>query len=99
MCYGCWEKYGSPAIDTPAVRQAAKLVERVYGFSEVGGGLHVVVDDFNIEDEFLDARYDGHDEYNSPGQVGAENECLGALRGLTLAERAAAIGLHRGYWQ
>lgn len=53
MCYGCWQEYGSPIIDTPAIRAAALAVSEVYQFSAVGGNLHIVLDDWNIEDESL----------------------------------------------
>ncbi len=56
MCYGCWEEAGKPTTDTPAVRHAAKMVEQLYEHPNciVGGNLHIVTDDWNIEDSNLE---------------------------------------------
>jgi hypothetical protein len=55
MCHGCWTgEYNTPRIDTPAVRAIAPLAQRVYEFSCVGGNLHVVLDDWNLEDHNLE---------------------------------------------
>lgn len=54
MCYGCWDEAGKPRIDTPAVRAAAASVAEVYEHSCVGGNLHIVLDDWNIEDGNLE---------------------------------------------
>jgi hypothetical protein len=54
MCYGCWEEAGKPVIDTPAVRAAAAAVEEVYQHNCMGGNLHIVLDDWNIEDGNLE---------------------------------------------
>lgn len=62
MCYGCWEEAGKPTIDTPAVRAAAAAIAEVYEHSCVGGNLHVVLDDWNLEDgnlEFCDGCIQG----------------------------------------
>jgi hypothetical protein len=67
MCRHCWEEEGAPRIDTPAIRSARDLIQRVYDFNDVGGGLHVVVDDWNIEDDDLVKRYAAPDD--RPEQV------------------------------
>lgn len=54
MCCGCWQEAGAPQIDTSTVREALQLVEAVYKHSCVGGNLHIVLDDNNIEDDNLD---------------------------------------------
>jgi hypothetical protein len=96
MCRHCWEEEGAPRIDTPAIRAARDLIQRVYDFNDVGGGLHVVVDDWNIEDDDLVKRYAAPDD--GPEQVVAEEECLAALRALTQPERASALALYDGFW-
>jgi len=53
MCYGCWVEYAKPAIDTPAIREVVKVIEEVYSYSCVGGNLHIVLDDWNLEDHSL----------------------------------------------
>lgn len=54
MCYGCWEEAGKPQIDNEKVRAAVPLIAEVYGYSCVGGNLHIVLDDWNIEDGNLE---------------------------------------------
>lgn len=100
MCRTCWKEFDNAQIDTPAVRQAAALIAKVYEFNCVGGGLHVVVDDFNIEgnDEGRIERFAGHDADYSPEQIAAEVECAAALDALTLHERASALSLFDGFW-
>lgn len=100
MCFGCWKELGSPKIDTPAIRDAAAKIGRVYEYNCVGGGLHVVIDDFNVEgdkDERI-TRYAEHDADYSPEQIKAEEECAAALDALTIPERASALALYDGFW-
>ena len=54
MCYGCWEEAGKPQIDNEKVRGAVPLIRAVYDHSCVGGNLHVVLDDWNLEDGNLE---------------------------------------------
>lgn len=54
MCYGCWEEAEKPIIDTPAVRAAAASIAEVYEHACMGGNLHIVLDDWNLEDGSLD---------------------------------------------
>ena len=102
MCYGCWEKGGRPELDSPAIRRAVELMGKVYEFSGVGGNLHIVLDDWNIDDDDLDwceqavsegGRYGNHD----PEQLAAERECLNALRALTMEERHSAMAREWGF--
>lgn len=107
MCYGCYEEYGAPTTASEAARRAAALVNRVYDFSMVGGNLHIVLDDWNIEDSNLDycdgvlrnleaGKPDQWTDIN-PDQNAAERECLNALRALSEKERAAALAVHSGF--
>src|SRR5690348_1783765 len=50
MCCGCWEDEGSPRIDNERVRGVQPLIEAVYKHNGVGGNLHIVLDDNNIDD-------------------------------------------------
>jgi hypothetical protein len=54
MCCSCWLEHGAAQIDTPAVRAVLPLIARVYEFSCVGGNLHIVLDDDNLEDHSLE---------------------------------------------
>lgn len=62
MCYGCWEEAGKPQIDNARVRAAVPLIQAVYEHCPVGGNLHIVLDDWNLEDgnlEFCSQTIDG----------------------------------------
>lgn len=101
MCYGCYEEYGSPKIVNDATKHAANLIGAIYEFNCVGGNAHIVLDDFNIEDsnidwclnEALNTNVHGHSEI----QLQSERECLTALKGLTVEERASALAIHNGW--
>ncbi|MEQ1931959.1 MAG: hypothetical protein ABL957_15715 [Parvularculaceae bacterium] len=97
MCMSCWREYGSPALDTPAIRVAATLAEKVYAGCAVGGNLHAVLDDWNIEDDhFEDGEMPIYSDDPPDEQVLVERECYAALKALTLPERASALAmLHR----
>lgn len=108
MCEGCYEDYGRPAIITDRTLMAADLVGQVYGFSGAGGNLHIVLDDWNIEDDNLDfcskqidagGYYDSKypDERDTPEQLAVERRCCDAFMRMSIAERASALALHDGY--
>jgi hypothetical protein len=101
VCLDCWDAHDSPAIDTPAVRAAARRIADVYEHSCVGGHLHIVIDDWNLEDDDL-AYCEGSIRENvhgdPPEQLAAERSALAALHGLSEAERASALALHDGFW-
>jgi hypothetical protein len=93
---------GCPRIVTLATCAAAVLIGRVYEFNHVGGGLHIVVDDENLDDECitdcLKAIREGrfHGDKPSEEQIDAEFRCAEALLQLTLEERLSALALHDG---
>jgi len=100
MCYACWEKSGEPTIVNELTTSVAKMIDHVYDFSEVGGNAHIVVDDFNLEDDNIDfclqqiKKNPFHDEKE---QLDAEKQCLLALRQMSRDERASAMAIHEGY--
>lgn len=53
MCEGCYRKFGSPKIINDKTLIAAALIGSVYSYSLVGGNLHIVLDDWNVEDESI----------------------------------------------
>lgn len=87
MCYGCYEDYGFPTCVSPAVLDAAAKMDACDPF----GDLHVVIDDWNIEDE--------HIEWcrAKPGLIPLDRAAIDALAALTLDERAAAMAIRDGY--
>lgn len=108
MCYGCWVEAGSPAIVTEATKTAAELVREVYVHNCVGGNLHIVLDDWNLEDEDLDycdgqlaglrrGEIERHQGFDSAEEWAAEEACSAALRKLSLDERASALAIFEGW--
>ena len=54
MCCGCWNEDGGTIIDNEKVRAVQPLIQAVYDCSCVGGNLHIVLDDTNLEDSNLE---------------------------------------------
>ena len=102
MCYSCWIDHGKLEIDTPEVRAAAQAIHEVYLYSCAGGNLHIVVDDWNVEDGNLafcqEKISEGGYEGCTAEQLIAEQQCLDILKRLTEEERASALALQDGYW-
>lgn len=105
MCYGCWQKAGSPRLNHRQVRRAARLIAGVYEYSCAGGSLHEIVDDWNVENWTLkqapawirDGQQRWPDEYPLE-RIRVERACLKALRGMTIRERYSALALYDGFW-
>lgn len=98
MCMDCWENYGSPRLDTDAVRVVVGLIEQVYDYNAAGGGAHIVLDDWNIEDDDIRWCIDNLSECSEAGPERVVTmECLSALLGLTLPERASALAMVDGF--
>lgn len=101
MCVGCWEKAGKPIIDNRQVHRAAKACSAVYEHSCVGGNLHIILDDWNVEDGNLAfcADYVKVNPHDYPAeQLEYERHCLEALRPLSVDERYSALALMEGFW-
>lgn len=96
MCYGCWEDFGFPMIRNERTEAAAVLVRDVYEHSPVGGNLHVIADDWNIEDEHFERGLDCSPG-TTPRQHECEKRCFDALKAMTLDERASALAIHDGF--
>ena len=101
MCKTCWESYNSPKIYNLKVEEAVKCIARVYDeVSTVGGDLHVILDDWNLEDEHLDSCLKDAKE-NASGydkkQVHIQLNCIAVLKSLTLEERASALAVYEGF--
>jgi hypothetical protein len=99
MCIGCWEEYGRPAIVTPAVEAAAEAVDDMYAIHAVGGALHIVTDDWNLEDEDLNwcASAENLELQDKKRLDEWEQRAFETLRPLTIEQRATALALAHGY--
>lgn len=76
----------------PAVTAAAAEVTALYQLPdcEAGGPLHVIVDDTNVDDHFLEDDAIGSAEDWTEQALAQANKVLAALRPLTRVERAVA---------
>lgn len=97
MCRSCYEEAGSPWVDNERVREAARLAARVYEFDCVGGNLHCMLDDDNIDDEFVAQPFMQHIKESTPEQLKAERACLAAYQALSEAERWSAQAILHGH--
>lgn len=96
MCRSCWEEAGSPSQITVGTAVAAAAGELVYEHHAAGGGLHCLLDDWNVGDGFC-VRYTGHDDHFSREQILTEDICGLAFKRLTETERYTALALLHGY--
>ncbi len=88
MCEGCWEEHGSPR-EIPA--GAEDLVETAKSLDHYGG-LHIVVDDWNIEDHHIEFSRD------YPTTKDYEKEWCQRMLALTIPQRAAVLAKAEGYF-
>lgn len=100
MCQGCYAEAGSPKPQNAATISVAALVCNVYSYSSVGGNAHIVLDDWNVDDEAIDwcltvALSDNVHEADRH-QLEAERLCLEAMRALPLDQRYAALAVAEG---
>lgn len=61
MCFHCYNQAGQPVRWSPDIKRAVELVRALYEIHAVGGPLHVVLDDWNIDGE-IKPWYDGYDD-------------------------------------
>lgn len=96
MCQSCYAEYGSPTVDTPKTRQLSWVLGRMDPF----GSLHIIVDDWNLEDdniEFCRGFADKNERGYSAEVIADENHCLDLLESCTLEERASAMAMADGF--
>ena len=89
MCMGCWQDHGSPTVmpfDGEALAEAANEIDHF-------GAFHIVVEDFNIEDVHIQSCVDDDEAGDFEKAWGRR------MLELTLAERAAVLGLADGYFR
>lgn len=103
MCYSCWEEKGSPKIVNDDVLKVAKLIEQVYNFNAVGGNLHIVLDDWNIEARNIDwclkkAIPENYHEH-SDQELEIERKCATQMRKLPIKQRASALAIYDGFFK
>lgn len=92
MCINCWKAYGSHKIKNSKVEHLISAIENVLGYNLAGGNLHIVIDDWNIEDEYIQWCADNAipQEENHEQRI-AEEECAQLFLSCTLPERSSAL--------
>ncbi len=105
MCEMCWNEYGEPNIVNEKTEAALALVRAVYEAPQggSGGNLHIVLDDWNIEDDsiYFCLGEDGEMESYFGGTYDMtptiiERACAGAFLDMTLRERASTLAKFDG---
>lgn len=105
MCYGCWqealEDAGLTSVDpdviSPEIVAAAEAVRALYEFNCVGGPMHIVTDDWNLEDGNLASCAEQiKAEEHEPTRLAAL-DAYWALAPLTEFQRAVALAVWEGF--
>ena len=104
MCECCWDEYGKPSIVNEKTEAALALVRQVYDAAGggAGGNLHIVLDDWNIENSSIEYCQQGHSNPNWNGPpmrwelTEVEAHCATAFLDMTLKERASTLAKFDG---
>lgn len=101
MCMTCYADYGSPQIVTPRTIEVAAMIDAIYVYSCVGSNAHIVVDDWNLEDENIEYCLNTAIPENfhnaTPEQLQGEIVFLTAMQAMSVEERASAMAIHEGW--
>lgn len=88
-----------PAVYNDQVGQVVGLINDLYQLAPTGGPLHVVVDDWNVEDGDLTVhqtyRADGSAWY-PPEVIALAEQVAGLMRGMSTAERLSTLAHQEG---
>lgn len=98
MCTSCWETEGRHSLVNDKTRAAAALIAELYERHTVGGYLHIVTDDYNIEQDSIDwcMGSSGRGCFGRP-MDDVERRCGEALQDMTDEERGSAIAIWEGW--
>lgn len=98
MCLNCWKEEGSHAIVNDKTKAAAKLVEELYDEQPTGGYLHIVTDDYNVQQHHIDGCMGARAlEIMDRPATDIERRCWRALFDMTTEERVSALALYEGW--
>lgn len=92
MCGGCYREYGSPAILTDNTYKLVGAISEVYRLcGPTGGKAHVVIDDWNLEDDIIQEVID-REELDE-----TESYLMNAMLAASEDERATALAIYNGF--
>lgn len=99
MCLDCYKEAGSPKIINDKTIKVAKLVTYLYDLEDCGGACHIVVDDWNLENEHIEFCLEylekGKEKY-SELSYNTQTQLLNLMSELTLDERYSAMAINYG---
>lgn len=96
MCRACWEEQGSPTDLPDNAAEVIDLINQLYDQPDggTGGPLHVALDDFNIEDRYIEPWPGG--DY-TPETRDLADRIAHLMRPMTEAHRAAVLAERAGW--
>jgi hypothetical protein len=102
MCENCYhEEYGAPTEITVRAVTAAALIRQLYQYCPVGGRCHIVVDDWNLEDDSIEfcrqAVARDKAAHGTSQTLMHEERLLAALAVMSIPERAVSLALADGF--
>lgn len=98
MCYACWAELGHPTSTSPLVHLIASKINQLYEVASAGAALHIVTDDWNLDDEDIQFCLDNLDEYNNyPDLRELQVEIATNLLDMTMSDRGATLALADGF--
>lgn len=100
MCKFCWEQLGSPQeTDLPAGwGMVAEDLQELFALRSMGGSLHIVVEDDNVDDDSLLWCAKNVRKYaTSEPEVMLAERILKRMIPMTELQRAAVLAAYRGW--
>lgn len=97
MCIECWKELGKPKMRTPQIERCAELVDELYQFNPVGGHLHIVTDDWNLEDHSVEFCRKYVEEQEPTEQTHVEAQIIQLMQPMSEEERGAVLAISSGF--
>lgn len=94
MCSDCWEAYGRPTDWTPEIANMVRLLRELNRDCPAGGHMHIVTDDYNVEDgdiEYCRAAIQRSSDPFMAATLDLQSQVCSAMSALTPKERIAAL--------
>lgn len=91
MCIDCWQEMGSPKMLPSSAGEAIQLIERLYELDGSGGRLHIVTDDWNLEDGNIEFCREAVSKAVPGEQADVERRIVELMTPMSAAERGATL--------
>lgn len=97
MCIECYEDFGRPVVHNELTAALTQKINDLYAMPSgvCGGGLHIVLEDFNIETDGItwcvENSIPKHTTDTDPTQIQLELEISNLMLGASEDERASAL--------